>query len=234
MTSRRGWRRSRRRSSGTRRSCSTTTRSSAARSEQGAWIPTTCSSRAASSTCSATRTSGRRCACSALSRIRGKVVLCHQGRAPLPPARRLRPACLRLARGLAAGRRDRRRGGPALRADRVAGGTSFRPLREDPRGRGRRKGVPDRLLEPARADLLGAGTGCEREAARARSSSPPSSRAGSISLKSTTATRRRSPPPQPGRAGARTRGADHGLAFARGSQGRGGRRGWRRGSLRAP
>ena len=72
-SSRSAWRRSRRRSSATRRSPSTTTRWSATRSARARSTRTTCSSRAASSTCSATRTSASALRVFRLSRIRGKV-----------------------------------------------------------------------------------------------------------------------------------------------------------------
>ena len=63
-TSRSAWRRSRRRSSAARRSPSTTTRWSATRSARARSTPTSCCSRAASSTSSATRTSATRSASS--------------------------------------------------------------------------------------------------------------------------------------------------------------------------
>ena len=72
-TSRSAWRRSRRRSSAARRSCSTTTRWSATRPARAGSIPTSCFSRAASSTSSAARTSASAIRVFRLSRIQGKV-----------------------------------------------------------------------------------------------------------------------------------------------------------------
>ncbi len=67
------WRRSRPRSSATRRSPSTTTRWSATRPARASSTPTTCSSAAASSTCSATAHEREALRVFRLSRIRGKV-----------------------------------------------------------------------------------------------------------------------------------------------------------------
>ena len=86
------WRRSRRRSSATRRSRSTTTRWSATTRARARSTPTTCSSRAASSTCSATRTSAARCASSGCRASAARSPTRRRPSTTSRAARRLRPA----------------------------------------------------------------------------------------------------------------------------------------------
>ena len=98
--------------------------------------PTSCSSRAASSTSSATRTSATRARVPALAHPRqGR--LRDEGRARLPAPGRLRPARLREPDPLAARRHRRHRRGLGVGPHRLARRAQLRPLRRDGRRRGR-------------------------------------------------------------------------------------------------
>ena len=115
-----------------------------------------------------------------LSRIRGKVAYATKAEHDFHRPADFDPRAYANARGLAARRAARRRGGAHLRADRLADRTPLRALRGDPRGGrgglragGRRRGggrprLRHRLLEPARDRLVGPRPRRARTSARPR------------------------------------------------------------------
>ena len=94
--------------------------------------PTTCSSRAVSSTCSGMLHEREAIRVFRLSRIRGKVSYATKAEHDFRRPSRLRPARLRQPRRLAARRGARRRRDADLRAHRLADRAPLRPLRRDP------------------------------------------------------------------------------------------------------
>ena len=128
-SSRSAWPRSRRRSSATRRSPSTTTRWSATRPARARSTPTTCSSRAASSTCSAARTSATRCASSACRASAGKVAYATKAEHDFKRPADFDPRAYANRAEWQYGERRRRGDGLGLRPHRLAGRAPLRALR---------------------------------------------------------------------------------------------------------
>ena len=151
-----GCRRSRPRSSAARRSCSTTTRSAATRRRQRKVDPYHLLYRGGQFYLSATRTSATTCACSALSRIRGKVGYSSKAEHDFNRPEDFDPRVY-------ATRTDWQLGDPVGHAPRSGsrtGSTGWRcatsatPARSQRRRR--RRDLRDRLRELAPAGLLGA------------------------------------------------------------------------------